>query len=302
MTRQGFFWRLAISVIIDLADFTLGRIPILGTVEDGVGGIVATALWGRAGLAYFWELADITVRYSMTESDWREVYRLCNASRAAQQQVVISTPHRKAHWILVSVSAVLLLVVAILSVDHLHFRSPLYWLPLLLICMSSLASLAHKRAVGYQKEPETDIDRAMEHFALDQLIGEWVVTLTAQGVSVTAPAYAEQRSWPSIAVFSNATDFVTITYNDQHGVFIPMRAFASPAAASHFVTTGNSGLWYADQGLPRRVIRWLSSNNLPCPKCKYNLRGITDMRCPECGRTLEYADVPKAFERSALKA
>lgn len=60
MTRQGFFWRLAISVIIDLADFTLGRIPILGTVEDGVGGIAATALWGQAGLAYFWELADFT--------------------------------------------------------------------------------------------------------------------------------------------------------------------------------------------------------------------------------------------------
>ena len=60
MTRQGYFWRLALSVIIDLCDFTFGRIPILGTVEDGVGGIVATALWGRAGLVYFWELLDVT--------------------------------------------------------------------------------------------------------------------------------------------------------------------------------------------------------------------------------------------------
>jgi hypothetical protein len=60
MTRSGYFARLTISVIIDLADFTLGRIPILGTVEDGVGGIVATALWGSAGLVYFWELADVT--------------------------------------------------------------------------------------------------------------------------------------------------------------------------------------------------------------------------------------------------
>ena len=60
MTRQGYYWRLALSVIIDLCDFTFGRIPILGTVEDGVGGIVATALWGRAGIVYFWELLDIT--------------------------------------------------------------------------------------------------------------------------------------------------------------------------------------------------------------------------------------------------
>jgi len=60
MTRSGYFARLALSVVIDLMDFTLGRIPILGTVEDGIGGIVLTAVWGRAGLAYFWELFDIT--------------------------------------------------------------------------------------------------------------------------------------------------------------------------------------------------------------------------------------------------
>lgn len=60
MTRTGFYARLALSVAIDLADFTLGRIPILGTVEDGIGGVALTMLWGRAGLAYFWELVDVT--------------------------------------------------------------------------------------------------------------------------------------------------------------------------------------------------------------------------------------------------
>lgn len=60
MTRQGFFWRLALSVAIDICDFTLGRIPILGTAEDGVAGVVTTTIWGRAGLFYFAELLDIT--------------------------------------------------------------------------------------------------------------------------------------------------------------------------------------------------------------------------------------------------
>ena len=60
MTRQGFFWRLAISVVIDLMDFTIGRIPILGTAENGVGGIIVTVLWGRVGLVYFLELLDLT--------------------------------------------------------------------------------------------------------------------------------------------------------------------------------------------------------------------------------------------------
>lgn len=60
MTRSGYFWRLALSILIDIADFTLGRIPIFGTVTDGVGTIVLFALWGPAGLVNAWELVDVT--------------------------------------------------------------------------------------------------------------------------------------------------------------------------------------------------------------------------------------------------
>lgn len=60
MTRTGYFLRLALSIIIDLADFTLGRIPIFGSVTEGVGTIVLFVLWGPAGLANLWELADWT--------------------------------------------------------------------------------------------------------------------------------------------------------------------------------------------------------------------------------------------------
>ena len=60
MTRTGYFVRLGISVLIDLLDFTVGRIPVLGTVEDGVGTIAVVALWGLPGWAYIWEVADVT--------------------------------------------------------------------------------------------------------------------------------------------------------------------------------------------------------------------------------------------------
>jgi len=60
MTRSGFYWRLALSIIIDIADFTFGRIPIFGTVTDGIGTVVLFALWGPAGLVNAWELIDVT--------------------------------------------------------------------------------------------------------------------------------------------------------------------------------------------------------------------------------------------------
>jgi len=60
MTRRGYFLRLAFSIVIDLFDFTLGRIPIFGTVTEGVGTVVLYALWGPAGLVNLLELFDFT--------------------------------------------------------------------------------------------------------------------------------------------------------------------------------------------------------------------------------------------------
>ena len=58
MTRRSFYWRLALSVVIVLFDFTLGRLPIFGTVTEGVGTVVLLALWGPAGLIDLWEMAE----------------------------------------------------------------------------------------------------------------------------------------------------------------------------------------------------------------------------------------------------
>ncbi|MET0183786.1 MAG: hypothetical protein ABW199_12975 [Caulobacterales bacterium] len=60
MTRRGFYIRLAISIAIDLLDFSFGRVPVFGSVTEGVGSLVLVALWGPAGLLYLGELVDVT--------------------------------------------------------------------------------------------------------------------------------------------------------------------------------------------------------------------------------------------------
>src|SRR4051794_30598869 len=33
------------------------------------------------------------------------------------------------------------------------------------------------------------------------------------------------------------------------------------------------------------------TRDIVCPLCEYNLRGLTDGRCPECGHTFDWADL-----------
>jgi hypothetical protein len=60
MTRKGFLIRLAISIAIDLLDFTIGRVPIFGSIGEGASALLLTAIWGPVGLVYLGELADFT--------------------------------------------------------------------------------------------------------------------------------------------------------------------------------------------------------------------------------------------------
>ncbi len=52
--------KLGISIIWDLFDFIIGRIPVIGTLIDIIGGFLAMALWGKLGVFAFWEVIDIT--------------------------------------------------------------------------------------------------------------------------------------------------------------------------------------------------------------------------------------------------
>lgn len=60
LSRRGYWVRLAISVAIDVLDFTFGRIPIFGAIGEGAGTLLLVALWGPAGFFYLSELPDIT--------------------------------------------------------------------------------------------------------------------------------------------------------------------------------------------------------------------------------------------------
>ena len=52
--------KLVLALILDILDFTVGRIPGFELVFDAALGVAAVLLWGWPGLFAFWELADPT--------------------------------------------------------------------------------------------------------------------------------------------------------------------------------------------------------------------------------------------------
>src|SRR6185369_5341829 len=42
----------------------------------------------------------------------------------------------------------------------------------------------------------------------------------------------------------------------------------------------------------RRISGALAGRDVACPKCGYNLRGLKQGQCPECGREIEWSDIP----------
>ena len=52
--------KLGISIIWDILDFMFGSVPVLGTLLDMIGGVLAMLLWGKLGVLAFGELLDVT--------------------------------------------------------------------------------------------------------------------------------------------------------------------------------------------------------------------------------------------------
>lgn len=52
--------KLAIAVLLDILDFTFGRLLGAGTVIDIIFAGIAFVLWGPVGLLALWEAIDVT--------------------------------------------------------------------------------------------------------------------------------------------------------------------------------------------------------------------------------------------------
>jgi hypothetical protein len=120
---------------------------------------------------------------------------------------------------------------------------------------------------------------------LSSHVGPVRVTADEQGVFIKTPVRELKLSWAAVVVH-DVGDYFLLSHGGSDGSVVPKHAFGSPTEAAAF---GKQTLaWWQAAQLPpaERVARYLEGRDVACPGCAYNLRGVRQDRCPECGRAL----------------
>lgn len=184
-----------------------------------------------------------------------------------------------------------------LGVESLRIIARTDYLPVICAGAAAMAILTAgnvaREMLGRSRSQHTE--HAMSQSASASTFGPVTVSLTAEGVTHTGRSGCTFVRWDrGIDSIVETTDHIFIFCHPTGALVIPRSAFASPGEASEFARTARGHL--ADAGGPehaRDLLRFLAAYDEDCPGCGFNLRALTQPRCPECGRQIAGEDLPK---------
>lgn len=126
----------------------------------------------------------------------------------------------------------------------------------------------------------------------EDLFHEHAVTLNPEGFTLDGVNTRVFNRW---RLFESATltpNFLALAMADRRVHLVPRRVLSDAEVTAHACTH-----WIAADGggEQRSVVAYLKTHDTPCPKCKYQLRGLGRAQCPECGTVLGRENLPAAF-------
>lgn len=139
------------------------------------------------------------------------------------------------------------------------------------------------------------------------------VEVTPRGIRFSSADSAREFGWKYVDSIERIESFIAIRYSHAiNGVAVPLAAFESESDARKFEDGAKALLEASGYDNRTRVRTTLASRSLKCDQCGYQLRGVVEAKCPECGRALnslalrclEYLQLPiwqQVFSRRRVR-
>jgi hypothetical protein len=103
------------------------------------------------------------------------------------------------------------------------------------------------------------------------------------GVRMATSSSEHRVAWREIEGIAILDETVTFTVSGS-GWIVPVRVLEQ--RATEYLAEARSCWELASLSEAQRISRYMAEQELKCPRCGYNLRGLVSARCPECGNEL----------------
>jgi hypothetical protein len=113
-------------------------------------------------------------------------------------------------------------------------------------------------------------------------------TISAERITVGTTISDRSTRWIGAAGFFVTPSAFLITSSLNEWLLCLPRSVLNQADADRLAS--DLKRWF-DQGQRQRLLAFLRNAPVACPKCSYNLKGISELTCPECGLALDPAAI-----------
>lgn len=162
--------------------------------------------------------------------------------------------------------------------------------------LSLVAMIDSSRSLRAARDPKP----AKSKPAVSQPAWTYHLRVSDAGVLFSLTHYDSLLRWTMYYGVISLPSFVVLQSVAENSAIIHNSCFTSDVAREDFITCVRGLIAANGATVEDRVRAYLRDHSMPCPKCRYELKGNQTGACPECGLALTLENVPHARDPSLI--